>query len=58
MIEEQVIRPVLEGRIPLRSGIDAVASARTAALLDPEGEGLARCLDDIERQTTFAVAAE
>ena len=58
MIEDRVIRPVLEGRIPLRSGIDAIASARTAALVDPEGEGLARCLADIERQTTFAVAAE
>ena len=53
-----MIRPVLEGRIPLRSGIDAIASARTAALVDPEGEGLARCLADIEQQTTFAVAAE
>jgi hypothetical protein len=39
-------------------GIDAVASARTAALLDPEGEGLARCLADIERSPGLDVAAE
>ena len=37
-IEARVIAPVLEGRIPVRAGIDAIASARTAALLDPEGE--------------------
>jgi indolepyruvate ferredoxin oxidoreductase beta subunit len=43
-IEARVIAPVLEGRIPLRAGIDAVASVRTAALLDPEGEGLAKAL--------------
>ena len=44
--------------LPLRDGIDAIASARTAALVDPEGERLARCLAEIERQTTFAIAAE
>jgi indolepyruvate ferredoxin oxidoreductase beta subunit len=58
MIEAHVIRLVLDGRIPLRTGIDAIASARTAALVDPEGESLAGCLADLERQTTFAVAAE
>ena len=53
-----MIRPVLEGSIALRAGIDAIASARTAALVDPEGESLARCLADIEQQAVFAVAAE
>jgi indolepyruvate ferredoxin oxidoreductase beta subunit len=57
-IEARVIRPVLAGRLPARSGADALASARTAALVDPEGEGLAKCLADIERQPNFAIAAE
>ncbi len=35
-----------------------VASARTAALVDPEGEGLAQCLGDIESQSAHRVAAE
>jgi len=46
-IESQVIRPVLAGAIPLSHAIDAVASARTAALADPEGESLANCLAGI-----------
>jgi indolepyruvate ferredoxin oxidoreductase, beta subunit len=57
-IECRVIEPVLAGRIPLRQGIDAVASARAAALVDPEGEGLERCLAAIERETVFKIAAE
>jgi indolepyruvate ferredoxin oxidoreductase, beta subunit len=57
-IEARVIAPVLEGRIPLRAGIDAIASARTAALLDPEGEGLAKALAAIDAQVTMPMAAE
>ena len=57
-IEARVIRPVLAGRLPARLGADALASARAAALLDPEGEGLAKCLAAIERQPNFAIAAE
>ena len=57
-IEARVIRPVLAGRIAVARGIDAIASARTAALLDPEGEGLARCLADIERSPGLGIAAE
>ena len=57
-IEARVIVPVLEGRIPPRAGIDAIASARTAALLDPEGEGLGRALAAIEAQVTLPLAAE
>ncbi|MDB5598467.1 MAG: hypothetical protein JWN71_511 [Xanthobacteraceae bacterium] len=57
-IEARLIRPALAGRIPVEAGIDAVASARTAALVDPEGESLARCLADIERQVALPIAAE
>jgi indolepyruvate ferredoxin oxidoreductase, beta subunit len=58
MIEQRVIRPVLAGHYPVQHGIDAVASARTAALKDPEGESLARCLAEIETQGAFKIAAE
>jgi indolepyruvate ferredoxin oxidoreductase beta subunit len=57
-IEARVIRPVLAGRIAMAPGIDAIASARTAALLDPDGESLARCLADIERSPGLGIAAE
>jgi indolepyruvate ferredoxin oxidoreductase beta subunit len=57
-IEAGVIAPALEGRMPVRAGIDAIASARTAALLDPEGEGLARALAAIEQQVSLPLAAE
>jgi indolepyruvate ferredoxin oxidoreductase beta subunit len=50
-IETQVIRPLLSGALPLGQGADAIASARTAALVDPEGEGLATCLAEIARRT-------
>ena len=59
-IERQVILPVLEGGIPLARGIDAVASARVAALADPEGESLAECLAGISqmRQAALPAAAD
>jgi indolepyruvate ferredoxin oxidoreductase beta subunit len=57
-IEARVIVPVLEGRIPVRAGIDAIASARAAALLDPEGEGLAKALAAIDAQVSLPLAAE
>ena len=44
LIEDHVIRPALAGHIPPAQAADAVASARTAALLDPDGESLAKCL--------------
>ena len=37
---------------------DAVASARTAALTDPEGESLAKCLAEIEGTRRLPLAAE
>src|SRR5262249_61693382 len=59
LIETQVIRPVLAGRIPLRQAADAIASARTAALVGPEGEGLAKCLAEIaSHAATVGMAAE
>ena len=56
-IETRVIRPALAGEIPLPRAIDAIASGRTAALIDPEGEGLGRCLAEIDRPA-LQIAAE
>ncbi|MGA7489183.1 MAG: DUF6537 domain-containing protein, partial [Xanthobacteraceae bacterium] len=58
LIETRVIRPVLAGHIPLARGIDAIASARAAALTDPEGEALARCLAALEEHNALRIAAE
>jgi indolepyruvate ferredoxin oxidoreductase beta subunit len=58
LIEARIIRPVLAGRIPLPRGLDAIASARTAALADPEGEALARCLAELESHNVLRIAAE
>jgi len=58
LIEERVIRPALMGRIPLQRAVDAVASARTAALVDPDGESLAKCLAEIDTQAGRPLAAE
>jgi indolepyruvate ferredoxin oxidoreductase beta subunit len=55
-IETHVILPTLEGHLPVRRGIDAIASARTAALVDPEGEGLQRCIDALEHGPMPAAA--
>jgi indolepyruvate ferredoxin oxidoreductase beta subunit len=57
-IETRVLQPALAGRIPVARAVDAVASARTAALLDPEGEKLAHCLDEIEARAALPIAAE
>jgi indolepyruvate ferredoxin oxidoreductase beta subunit len=57
-IEAAVVRPLLDERAPATLIADAIASARTAALQDPEGETLARCIADIERRRAYAVAAE
>jgi indolepyruvate ferredoxin oxidoreductase beta subunit len=57
-IEQHVISPALAGQILLRQAIDAVASARTAALVDPDGESLAKCLGDIVSQSAQRIAAE
>jgi indolepyruvate ferredoxin oxidoreductase beta subunit len=58
-IETRVIRPALAGEIALRQGADAIASARTAALVDPDGEALTKCLAEIAGGTAaLRVAAE
>ena len=57
-IEARVIRPALAGAIPTQRAAEAVASARTAALVDPEGESLAKCLAEIDGSGTFRIAAE
>jgi indolepyruvate ferredoxin oxidoreductase alpha subunit len=57
-IVARVIKPALAGEMPLERAADAVASARVAALKDPEGESLANCLDAIEGQGSLAIAAE
>jgi len=43
-IADEVIAPALAGRMTARTAADAVASARVAALADPEGESLAKTL--------------
>jgi indolepyruvate ferredoxin oxidoreductase beta subunit len=57
-IEREVIAPVLAGAMPLARGIDAVASARVAALSDPEGESLAQCLAGISQVAAAARQSE
>jgi indolepyruvate ferredoxin oxidoreductase, beta subunit len=58
LIEARVIRSVLAGRMALARGLDAIASARTAALADPEGEALARCLAEAGEPSAMRIAAE
>jgi indolepyruvate ferredoxin oxidoreductase, beta subunit len=58
LIETRIIDPVLGGRMPPARGLDAIASARAAALADPEGEALTRCLAEIETQGSASIAAE
>jgi len=57
-IEARVIRPALQGSLDLARAVDAVASARTAALADPDGESLGRCFDEIEQRRPMLEAAE
>jgi indolepyruvate ferredoxin oxidoreductase beta subunit len=58
LIERELILPALAGAMPPRQVAEAIANARTAALLDPEGEALAKCLADIAAQTNRRIAAE
>jgi indolepyruvate ferredoxin oxidoreductase beta subunit len=57
-IEARVIRPALAGEFPLERAADAVASARVAALADPEGESLGKCLAEIDARAPLLQAAE
>jgi len=58
LIVAQVIAPALAGNLPARHAIDAIASARTAALVDPEGEALTKCLAALASPPAHAIAAE
>jgi indolepyruvate ferredoxin oxidoreductase beta subunit len=58
IIEDRLIRPALAGHIPFARAADAIASARTAALVDPDGESLAQCLAAVDGQAAFRLAAE
>jgi indolepyruvate ferredoxin oxidoreductase, beta subunit len=51
------LAPALANAMPVRQAIDGIASARAAALLDPEGEALAKCLAGLS-QPAPAIAAE
>ncbi len=58
LIEARMIRPALDGEIAPDRAADAVASARTAALVDPEGVSLGKCLDEVAAKTSLPLAAE
>jgi len=55
-IDARVVGPALAGRIAATRAVDAIASARTAALVDAEGESLERCLAEIEASAIPAAA--
>jgi indolepyruvate ferredoxin oxidoreductase, alpha subunit len=57
-IARAVIAPALAGHMAADRAVDAIASARAAALADPDGESLARCLAEIDAQAASRVAAE
>jgi indolepyruvate ferredoxin oxidoreductase beta subunit len=58
LIERELILPALAGCMPPRQAAEALANARTAALLDPEGEALSKCLADIGALANRRIAAE
>jgi indolepyruvate ferredoxin oxidoreductase beta subunit len=58
LIERELMQPALAAARPPRQAAEAIANARTAALLDPEGEALAKCLADIQAQPNYRIAAE
>ncbi|MGB6659621.1 MAG: indolepyruvate oxidoreductase subunit beta family protein [Xanthobacteraceae bacterium] len=58
LIERELIVPALAGSISPRRAAEALANARTAALLDPEGDALSKCLADIPAQVGSRIAAE
>ncbi len=58
LIETELMLPALAGAMPPRAAADAIANARTAALLDPEGEALRKCLAEIHSRSARRIAAE
>jgi len=57
-IETELMLPALAGNMPPRQAAEAIANARTAALLDPEGEALSKCLAEIQTRSSRRIAAE
>jgi indolepyruvate ferredoxin oxidoreductase beta subunit len=65
-IVTELVTPALDGppvaaggrRLAPSSVADAVASARTAALVDPDGEALTRCLAEVAARGVAPIAAE
>ena len=58
LIVKHVVVPTLTDAMPVQQAIDGIASARAAALLDPEGEALAKCLAGLANPAAHAIAAE
>jgi indolepyruvate ferredoxin oxidoreductase, alpha subunit len=58
LIEKELILPALAGAMPPHQAAEAIANARTAALLDPDGEALTKCLAEIQTQFARSIAAE
>jgi indolepyruvate ferredoxin oxidoreductase beta subunit len=58
LIAKELVLPALAGAMTPRQGADAIASARAAALTDPEGEALRKCLGEIQAQLSRGIAAE
>jgi indolepyruvate ferredoxin oxidoreductase, alpha subunit len=58
LIETELMLPALAGAMPPLEAADAIANARTAALLDPEGEALRKCLAEIQSRSVRRIAAE
>jgi indolepyruvate ferredoxin oxidoreductase beta subunit len=58
LIERELMTPALAGSMPPGQAAEALANARTAALLDPEGEALTKCLAEISTQADRRIAAE
>jgi indolepyruvate ferredoxin oxidoreductase beta subunit len=58
LIERELILPALAGAMPPHDAAEAIANARTAALVDPEGEALAKCLAEIQSRSIRSMAAE
>jgi indolepyruvate ferredoxin oxidoreductase, alpha subunit len=58
LIETELMLPALAGAMPPREAADAIANARAAALLDPDGEALRKCLAEIQSRSVSRIAAE
>jgi indolepyruvate ferredoxin oxidoreductase beta subunit len=55
-VAAELIDPALHGEFPPPFAADAIASARTAAIKDPEGDSLQRTLEEIRTRQMAKVA--